>query len=53
MPWLFFALAAGSMAVAVTSTSMLLMVLCLATLPALADTTACDFGDFVWELTTT
>lgn len=29
MPWLFFALAAGSMAVAVTSTSMLLMVLCL------------------------
>lgn len=29
MPWLFFALAAGSMAVAITSTSMLLMVLCL------------------------
>ncbi len=29
MPWLFFALAAGSMAVAVTSTSMLLMVLCM------------------------
>lgn len=29
MPWLFFALAAGSMAVAVTSTSMVLMVLCL------------------------
>ena len=29
MPWLFFALAAGSMAVAVTSTSMLLMVFCL------------------------
>ena len=29
MPWLFFALSAGSMAVAVTSTSMLLMVLCM------------------------
>ena len=29
MPWLFFALAAGSMAVAITSTSTLLMVLCL------------------------